>query len=174
MPGRTPILTAEMEAAFIEAISSGDSIKNSCALAGFSLSTFYLWQQIEREKRTHVKNYRQILQFLESYRVAEAKALHEAVEAVRKAGQGQTVGQRVTTTRKKADGTEEQIVTETFAPGEWRASAWLLERRNPRQWGRRDRTPIDVEKEAERLAKELGIEAEELLEEAELIAQMEG
>lgn len=171
--GRPPKLTEEMRTRFLEAISDGDTIRNSCAYAGFSTTAFYEWKQYIREGR-RIGNRAELADFLDSYRETEAKAKHEAVQDVRRAGQGKQLLSRQTRTVTRTDGTVETTITETFVPAEWRASAWLLERRDPKEWGRRDRTPVDMVKEAERLASELGISVDELMSEAEALAQSEG
>lgn len=171
--GRPPKLTEAVRDRFLDAIRNGNTIKNACAYAGITQTTFYHWQEYARTGRQAGRR-AEIAQFLDSYRRAEAEVLSESVMRVRKAGSGEVVTHRVTTTRKRPDGTDEIVVTETLMAGEWRADAWFLERRNPREWGRRDRTPVDVEREAERLAKELGISVDELMAEADMLAQSEG
>jgi len=57
-----------------------------------------------------------------------------------------------------------QAATET-----WQAAAWWLERRRPDDFGRRDRLELDVRREAERLAAELGLDPAELIAQAERI-----
>lgn len=54
--------------------------------------------------------------------------------------------------------------------GAWQAAAWKLERRYPQQFGRTDRVEVTIRQQAEALASELGIEADELIREAERIA----
>lgn len=51
------------------------------------------------------------------------------------------------------------------APHSWQAAAWMLERRWPDMFGRKDRVSIDALKrtEAEKMARELGIEVEEVM-----------
>ena len=64
----------------------------------------------------------------------------------------------------------DQIET-AAAEGAWQAAAWRLERRYPARWGKRERVDVamTVRREAERLAAELGLDAAELLAEAERI-----
>lgn len=52
---------------------------------------------------------------------------------------------------------------------DWAARAWLAERRFPQRWGKR--VEITLRREAERLAEELGTTADELIAEAQKIAE---
>lgn len=56
-------------------------------------------------------------------------------------------------------------------PKSWTAAAWWLERRKHAEYARHDRVEmtIDVRKEAERVAAELGLDPAEVLAEAEAI-----
>jgi transposase len=56
------------------------------------------------------------------------------------------------------------------ANGTWQAAAWKLERRYPDRWGRKERLELSTRREAERLAEELGLNADELIRVAEQIA----
>ncbi len=87
----------------------------------------------------------------------------ESLMRVKAAARGGEVVQR--TTVNKRDGT--QIVTEVYTRPEWTASAWYLERKFPDLFARRDRVDATVRKEAERVAKELGVSIEEFLIEAQ-------
>lgn len=172
--GRPPKLTEPIKARFLEAIRAGDTIVNACAYAGISQATFYHWQTYARDPERRVQGLRrELIQFLETYREYEAEALAEAVREVRRAGQGTAEAHKTIRTITHPDGKVEVTEEVTLAAPEWRASAWFLERRQPKAWGRRDRTPVDVEAEAERLARELGVPVEDLLAEAELLAQSE-
>ncbi len=74
---------------------------------------------------------------------------------------------------KKAEAEAQQRAVKVIvdaAPTSWQAAAWLLERRHPNEWGKVDRIEITLRDQAERLATELGVSVEEILREAELIA----
>jgi hypothetical protein len=53
--------------------------------------------------------------------------------------------------------------------GTWQAAAWWLERRRPDDYSRRDRVDVTVRQEAQKLAAQMGIDAAELIAEAERI-----
>lgn len=86
------------------------------------------------------------------YRWLEDEAFREAVEKA----------------EQKAEATFTAIVAEASVTS-WQAAAWWLERRKWQDYGRHDRVDVDVRKEAERLATELGdgTTAEQLIAEAE-------
>jgi hypothetical protein len=53
--------------------------------------------------------------------------------------------------------------------GTWQAAAWWLERRRPDDYSRRDRVDVTVRQQAQKLAAKMGIDAAELIAEAERI-----
>uniref|UniRef100_A0A6M3JKW8 Putative DNA binding, helix-turn-helix domain containing protein n=1 Tax=viral metagenome TaxID=1070528 RepID=A0A6M3JKW8_9ZZZZ len=77
-------------------------------------------------------------------------------------------------TIERAEGEAEATFTAIVAraaPTSWQASAWWLERRKYQDYGRRDKVEmsIDLRKEAERIAAEMGLDPAEVLAEAEAI-----
>lgn len=55
------------------------------------------------------------------------------------------------------------------AVGDWKASMEYLARRYPHDWAKRDEVVITIRQQAEKLAAELGLDAAELIAEAERI-----
>ncbi|HYW88566.1 MAG TPA: hypothetical protein VFB50_12400 [Chloroflexota bacterium] len=53
---------------------------------------------------------------------------------------------------------------------DWRASAWLLERRWPDQWANRAKVDMNLRIQAAALAADLGLDPQQLIDEAERIA----
>lgn len=62
-------------------------------------------------------------------------------------------------------------IVKRAAPKSWQAAAWMLERRWPDTFGRKDRVSIEAFKrtEAERIARELGLDPDEVLAAADAI-----
>ena len=54
---------------------------------------------------------------------------------------------------------------------QWTAAAWWLERRRPDKWGRKESLDVTFKREAERIAKEMGMPVEAVVAEAERIVQ---
>jgi len=72
---------------------------------------------------------------------------------------------RKTTTRR--DGSID--VEEHFAPPDWRADAFVLERSRPETWGRKDRIDmrLQIEKAVQLVASEFGLDPQEVIAEAQ-------
>ena len=62
-------------------------------------------------------------------------------------------------------------VARAATDGTWQAAAWWLERRRHADYGRRDRVDMtmDVRREAERIAADLGLDADAVMAEAEAV-----
>ena len=62
-------------------------------------------------------------------------------------------------------------IAQASAAGTWQASAWWLERRRHADWGKVDRVEVEIRRAAEKLADEYGLDATELIREAEEIVK---
>lgn len=168
MAGRKVKFTETISARFLEAIQKGHTIKMACALAGIGVSTYYRWEQVAtvpngRETATT----RALRQFWEAVKKAEAEAQANALDIIMDAAHGRVMIEEKTTTRELPDGSKQSTTVKRYAPGEWQAAAWYLERRN-KEWQRSTR--IDIQSEARRISEEIGVPVEELLAEAEVMA----
>jgi transposase len=159
--GRPSALTAEVKEQIIRAMRAGTYVETAASHAGVSRRVVYKWmkrgreeldrrdlfdedtakrqrntayrKQMEKEDRTARASEEAYVDFVLSMEKAMADSELAALMVINNAGEGGTVLKR--TTKILSDGSEE--VTEVLARSEWAASAWRLERRDPRKWGRR-------------------------------------
>ena len=110
--GRPPKLEPERVARIVEALSIGSYIESAASYAGVTKPTLYAWLKAgNRQKRG---KYREFLNAVE-LAIERGELLH--AQNVAKAGTGDV---------------------ERGVPADWRASAWMLERKFPKRWGRRE------------------------------------
>lgn len=102
-------LTDEVRDRVVEALSRGASRRAAANHAGVSEATLAEW--VRRGEQAGEKSTR-LVAFARAVEVAEGMGELALVENIRLAGQG-------------------------ACPGDWKASAWLLERRYPERYGRR-------------------------------------
>lgn len=145
----------ELEALILRAVGLGCPEQMACALAQINHQTFYNWRHADPGFDARV-------------RAAEAEAVAGSMMRIRQAARGGATVEVTTTTFK--DGRE--VVTEKRTPPQWQADAWLLERRWPTYFGRRDTLTLrtaEVVEEARRLAVEAGEDPEAAANEAQLL-----
>jgi len=145
-PQGTGKLTEAVQETIVTAIRVGNYIETAAACAGIHKQTFYGWLHRGAAAQEGDK-YRD---FLDAVTRAMAQSEADAIEAIRQAGEEhETIKTRTTSKPIYWNGKPildddgkpiyvEETITETTVETDWRALAWLLERRFSRRWGRRE------------------------------------
>lgn len=111
--GRPSKLTPKTHTALVTALTSGCYRETAAKVAGIGVSTLYRW--LEQGEAD-----------IEHNRTTPYRELREAIE--------------------KAEADAEKKLLDTIqaaAPKNWQAAAWMLERKNPDRWGRRDAMKLE-------------------------------
>jgi hypothetical protein len=141
------------------------SLNQAAALVGLDPTTQRQW--IERGEGRHPTRPPMARYVAFVAAIARAKALDEARRILRleQAGQGGTVVHERTT--QFADG--RQVTERSFTPPDWRADAFILERRYPERWRPRAQADLrlQIEQIAQEIAEEVGIDPQRLIAEAQ-------
>jgi hypothetical protein len=118
--GRPTKLTDDLRDELARHLAAGNPIKTACALVGIGESTYHKWRARGKAERE---------------RVAEGHANCRVRKAERP-----FVEFMESTTRARAEASRKRVANITEAADEdWRAAAWLLERREPETWGQKKR-----------------------------------
>lgn len=120
-PGRKTLLDEERARIITEALENGVAAKHAVRAADIDESTYYNWLRRGREERDRQvagldpnENESQYLQFVQSVEKAEAVGATRHMENI----------------------------SQNALNGTWQASAWILERRFPHEYGRLERQEI--------------------------------
>lgn len=148
--GRYTKLDESIQQVFVNAIRQGLGYEPAASLAGIALSTFYNWrnrgqaelERLEKHSRARIKkSERPFIEFLEAVQRAEAVGEQVNADVINRAAEGgwETTETKQTKTWDPATKTfivtEEVITTKTTQP-DWRAAAFILERRHSERWTR--------------------------------------
>ena len=159
MANLTGKYTPERVDRLLTAIRAGNTRRAASAYAGIDQDTLLNW--IHRHS-----------EFSEQMQKAEADAEIMMAGVIRKAAVGGEVVKETVVTTRSADGTTTTETKREVARPEWTAAAWFLERRNPNEWGRKDRVDmvLDIRAQVLELSAQLGIDPADILREAKVIA----
>ena len=137
--GRTPkLLLGDVKDNILKYIQMGLSYEDSCSLAGITFKTFKNWRDRGEKQTSGI-----YVSFLQELKQAEvrAKAIH--IQNIQQHAKG---GYDIIKRKIKKDSAgnilEEEVITEK-ATGTWTASAWMLERRHPNEFGRNRETQVN-------------------------------
>ena len=147
MTGRQLKLNDNTVKKLVTCIRKGLTVEKTAELSGISESTLNSWKQsaIRAEAQLSAnlpltgKDHK-FLSFLVAIKRAEAEFEEDAVQRIREAGRGGAIIRTTVTTRRNGDVVED---TQISRP-EWQALAFLLERKYPDRYGRRERRDIDL------------------------------
>ena len=119
--GRKTLLNPQRLEAITTMLRAGAYVDDSCRAVGISKATFYVWLNRGNVQRERLAAGLEIepdeapyLEFLDAVEEADAEGIISHVMNIDNAAKN----------------------------GTWQASAWILERKQPRKWGRYDRTEI--------------------------------
>ena len=138
-------LTPEIQEILLEAIGMGLTFKSAAQFAGVDETTFYTWK-----RKGKAATFGPYHQFYQALRKAEIMGQAALLKNINDASAG---GQTIVTTRVTTgpDGQViKTIVHQRQALPDWKAAAWILERRYPAEWGRKER-PQDNDDEKDPL-----------------------
>lgn len=117
---RRPKLTKELIQEFCKYVNNGLSVKDCCDIVGIAQATFYRWQT---EAETGFKEGKKELGL-----AANLKLKRELSEEIKKA-------------ETKFKAFHLNRIT-TASSEDWKASAWMLERKYPKEYARIDRNAV--------------------------------
>jgi hypothetical protein len=165
--GRQTKLTPQVQEQLCQAVALGVSVTSAAAYLGIGKSAILEW--LQRGQGCHPSRGRTSLyaDFVESIEKARAQDELRRMGRLEQAARGgQVVSEKIT---RYGDGRE--VIERQYTRPEWTADAWVLERTRPDQYGRRDRLAVQLQIEAvaARVAAELGLRTEDVLEEAQLL-----
>ena len=127
-------LTSEVQESIVESVEQGLTFKQAAQLAGIDETTLHRWKR-KGEKAISGKFY----QFCLAIKRANLKARLILLERIEKAGEGGQVSETVTEIHDANGKLIRRITVRKELPPVWQASAWILERRFPSEFGRNAR-----------------------------------
>ena len=129
-----------MRKALATAIGTGMNTRRACALLNIDESTYYKWLERGRAAidvdQAGDRDERPYVELVEAVAHAHAKIEQTALDAI----QAAMAGGYVVKTRTLPSG----IVEEDVAPPDWKAAAWLLERRLREDWRQDSAVLVDT------------------------------
>jgi hypothetical protein len=165
--GRPTKLTAGVQQQICQAVALGVSPTSAGAYLGIGKAVILEWLARGHGQDPHRRQTPLYAAFAEAVEKARASDELRRMGRLEQAARGgQVLSEKIV---HYADG---RTVTERqYTRPEWTADAWVLERTRPEQYGRRDRLAVQlsVEAMAAKVAAELGLQAEDVLEEARLL-----
>lgn len=148
VPANPRKLTPLVAQRLIEAFRLGASNADACRYAGISVDTLALWREGgDHELREVAERGDDPLELANADRLGPLAVLVFLIDGAK--------GERAL---------EALAAIRAAAPADWRAGAWLLERRHPEEWGKREKVEHththEIIGEVERMARERGLDAE--------------
>lgn len=145
--GRKPKIPQALIEKFANCVRAGNYLETAAAFCGIPKSTMNSWFEKGRKNKRSI-----YAQFVEAVEEAQAQAEVRDVINIDQIAMGKkNVYERDPVTNKILfDGNGDPIIKEYGFKPNWQASAWRLERKFPKKWGRHDR--LDVTSKGKEIA----------------------
>ncbi len=128
----------EVRAQLLKGIANGLSYKDACTVAGVSERVFYYWKLKAEEAKSGV--YYQLFQDVKKANMYSKQKHFKNIENAAFGGD-ETIETRVE--KDSVGNIVSTTITTKKAGRVWTASAWMLERRHPEEYGRNREVEID-------------------------------
>jgi transposase len=138
---KSKLLEGDTEKLLLNAIRMGLTFKDAATVAKITERTFFNW--IEKGRNAKSGKY---FQFLQSLERAKAEGQAAVAQTVIKAAQG-GLPIKETKTRQLPDGSIEVTVIEKVSAPNVTAAMFILERRYPDEWGRKETVKLEGDPE---------------------------
>jgi len=134
--GRPLSLTESVSKAITDALKVGSYLQTAISMGGISSATFHAWIKRGHDERKRREAFELDLAAME--RKTERWAMAQADEAITKQKEEPYLAFMEAVTLAVAESEVSALKTiKTASKDDWRAAAWMLERRTPTKWGRR-------------------------------------
>lgn len=139
--GRPPKINPKIMEKILNAIRAGNYMETAAAYAGIDKVTLYSWMKKGNQQPRSVYG-----QFLNALSEAQAQSQIRDVMNIDLAAMGRkNVYERDANGKLVFDGNGDPIVIEYGFKPNWQASAWRLERKYPKLWGKQDSMDITTQ-----------------------------
>lgn len=153
MPGRPSKLTPARHDAIIASIESGNYFDTACSSTGITRQAAYLWLERGQAERTRIDTgitdtqraengdppahqERRYLDFFDAVERARALAEERHLRNIERLAMGGTLH------KETLDPETGKVIGREYHLGDWRASAFYLERARTQRWGRRQTVEV--------------------------------
>lgn len=131
-------LTVELQKIFIELARAGNTVRASCSICGIMQPTYYAWLHA-RDRDAEAGKKTAYTLFFAAIEKARGEFQAEQLDIIRQAAIKSGTLRKEVVVDEEGASTTKTVETQTT---DWGAAAWLLERSDPENFGKKNTTEI--------------------------------